>query len=113
MKYELQELPWECQLSSYRDAVIVNANDDKLPDILMVGNYYENNIKMGRYDGDYGTLLINNGNKGFSCETLNGVVIKGQARKVRKVNIAGKDAFVVARNNDSAMVIRFSDVIKQ
>ena len=30
----------------------------KLPDILLVGNYYENNIQMGRNDADFGTILL-------------------------------------------------------
>ena len=57
LKFNLVRFPWQAQLSSYRDAVIVDANHDSLPDILLVGNFYENNIQMGRYDADFGTLL--------------------------------------------------------
>jgi hypothetical protein len=49
---------------------VVNANDDRYPDILLVGNYYENNIEMGRYDADYGSILLNNGKGGFDYKTL-------------------------------------------
>jgi hypothetical protein len=89
--------------------LVVDANHDSLPDILLVGNYYDNNIQMGRYDADYATLLVNQGNDSFRTESLNGVQIKGQVRHVRKISIAGKEAFVLARNNDSTMVIRFND----
>ena len=61
LKFDVIAMPWQAQLSSYRDAVVVDANRDSLPDILLVGNYYENNIQMGRYDADYATLLINQG----------------------------------------------------
>ncbi len=107
LKFDVIAMPWQAQLSSFRDAAVVDANGDSLPDILMVGNYYDNNIQMGRYDADYGTLLINRGNGTFGTENLNGLEIKGQVRHIRKLNIAGKESFVLAKNNDSTVVIRF------
>jgi len=41
--FTVQAMPWRAQLSSYRDAMVVDANGDNLPDVLLVGNYYENN----------------------------------------------------------------------
>ena len=108
MQFTTQALPWEAQLTSYRDAAIVNANNDSLPDLLLGGNYYENNVEMGRYDADWGTLLINKGNDRFEVAKPNGLTIKGQVRRIQKIEIAQKEAFVLARNNDSVMVIRFS-----
>lgn len=113
MKFDVQELPWETQLSSFRDAVVINANNDKYPDLLLVGNYYDNNIEMGRYDADYGSILINNNGKGFLYERLNGMALMGQSRKVQKLMIGKKETFVVARNNDSAMVIKFNKLKNQ
>ncbi len=52
---------------------MVNANNDGLPDILLVGNFYDNNIQMGRNDADFGTILINKGNGRFDCESINGL----------------------------------------
>jgi hypothetical protein len=107
LKFDVIAMPWEAQLSPYRDAVVVDANRDSLPDILLVGNYYENNIQMGRYDADYGTLLINQGKGRFSTETLNGPQIRGQVRHIKKLDVGGKEAFILARNNDSTLVIQF------
>jgi hypothetical protein len=112
MNFTAQPLPWNAQFTSYKDALVVNANGDNLPDILMVGNYYENNMEMGRYDADYGTLLINKGQGKFSCEATDGLKIKGQARHLKKITIANNEAIVVARNNDSAMVIQFKKPAK-
>jgi enediyne biosynthesis protein E4 len=109
LKFNLVALPWQAQLSSYRDAVVVDANHDSLPDILLVGNYYENNIQMGRYDADFGTLLLNHGDGSFDTENLNGLQIKGQVRHIDKLKIAGKEAYILARNNDSTMVIQFKN----
>ena len=101
LNFTTNALPWQAQLSTYRDAVIVDANNDELPDILLAGNYYDNNIQMGRYDADFGTILINKGKGNFACENINGLVIKGQVRRIRQLKIAGKKAFILAKNNDS------------
>ncbi len=107
--FEVKALPWQAQLTSMRDAAVVSANDDNLPDILIMGNYYDNNIQMGRYDADYGTLLINRGKDSFECRSLNGVAVKGQVRHLQPLAIGGRQAFVLARNNDSAKVILFKN----
>src|SRR4029078_1862538 len=36
MHFSVQALPWEAQLTPYRDAIVINANNDDLPDILLV-----------------------------------------------------------------------------
>jgi len=104
--FTLKALPWEAQLTSYRDAVIIDANNDKLPDILLGGNFYPNNIQMGRYDADYGSLLVNQGNGSFRCEQVNGMAIKGEVRHIRKLMLGKNEAFVLARNDYSVIVIR-------
>ncbi|GGB14932.1 VCBS repeat-containing protein [Puia dinghuensis] len=108
LTFNLQAMPWEAQLSSFRDAVVVNANNDSLPDLLLVGNYFENNIQMGRYDADYGTILINHGKHSFSANPLNGLVLKGQVRHLREIDAIGKKAWLAVRNNDSAFIFRFT-----
>jgi len=107
LNFTIEALPWEAQLSSLRDAIVVDANGDNLPDILIAGNYYDNNIQMGRYDADYGTLLINKGNGKFVTENINGLQIKGQVRHIKSININHQPAFILAKNNDSTIIIRF------
>ena len=107
LKFEIKALPFQAQLSSFRDAVVVNANNDDLPDILMMGNYYDNNVELGRQDADFGTILINKGGGNFEYQTLNGLVVKGQVRHIKPILIGNQKAFVLARNNDSLMIIKF------
>ena len=107
LNFTIVPLPWQAQLTSYRDAQIIDANKDAWPDILLGGNYYDNNIQMGRYDADFGTVLVNRGNGSFTCETLNGLSIKGQVRRIKPIAIAGQKAHILARNNDSVKVISF------
>ncbi|MEO7046690.1 MAG: VCBS repeat-containing protein, partial [Ferruginibacter sp.] len=107
LQFEIKPLPYQAQLSSYRDAVVVNANNDSLPDILMMGNYYDDNVELGRIDGDFGTLLVNKGKGNFEYQPLNGLVVKGQVRHIAPIQINNQKAFVLARNNDSLLVIKF------
>ena len=109
MNFKAVAMPMQAQLSPYRTATIVNANNDNLPDILLGGNFYDNNIQMGRYDADYGTILLNKGNDNFTATTLNGVIIKGQVQAIKPIKINDKQAYIFARNNDSTLVIDFKD----
>jgi len=113
LNFTVEPLPWQAQLSPYRDAVVVDANGDNLPDILLVGNYYGYNVQMGRNDADFGTILLNKGNGQFTCESINGLEIRGQVRHIKKLTIGKKDAYILARNNDSTMVIQFKKQLKK
>jgi len=105
--FTVKALPWQAQLSSYRDVAVVNANNDALPDLLLAGNFYPNNIQMGMYDADYGTLLVNEGKGNFRCANINGPVIKGEVRHILPVTIKGSSTLLLVKNNDSARVIKF------
>jgi hypothetical protein len=105
-------MPADAQLTSYKTAYITDVDNDNLPDVLLGGNYYDNNIQMGRYDADYGTILINKGSDNFIAERLNGVTVKGQVRHIEQINIKNSNAYVFARNNDSLMVIDFKKAPK-
>lgn len=107
LNFTIKTLPWQAQLTSYKDAAITDINGDGLPDIILAGNFYPNNIQMGRYDADFGNLLVNNGNGIFSCEMIAGKPLKGELRHIRPVRLSSvKQAFVIARNNDSLVVIK-------
>jgi len=110
LNFSVHAMPWLAQLSPFKTAVVVDANGDNLPDILLAGNYYENNVQIGRNDADFGTVLVNKGNGKFEANSVNGLQIKGQVRHIQRITIGKKEAFILARNNDSTMVIQFKDL---
>ncbi|MEP6465312.1 MAG: VCBS repeat-containing protein [Parafilimonas sp.] len=113
LNFKAVPMPVNAQFSSYRTATIADMNSAHFPDILLGGNYYDNNIQMGRYDADYGTILLNKGNNNVVAEKLNGVIVKGQVRSIKPIKLANnKQAFIYARNNDSTMVIDFKGAFK-
>ncbi len=106
-KFTAKALPWEAQISAYKSAVVLDANGDQWPDILMMGNFYDNNVQMGRYDADYGTLLINTGKQDFNAAPMNGLSVKGQVRHIAPIQINQQQAFVLGMNSDSLRLIQF------
>jgi len=106
-QFKVMPLPFQAQLSTFRDAVVIDANNDNLPDILLAGNYYDNNVEIGRNDADFGSTLINKGKGQFAYQQINGITLKGQVRHVKPIEVGKQKAFVLARNNDSLMLIKF------
>jgi hypothetical protein len=106
-QFTAKVLPWEAQITAYKTAVVTDANGDKWPDILMMGNFYDNNVQMGRYDADYGTLLINTGKQNFDAAPMNGLSIKGQVRQIAPIQLNKQLAFVLGMNSDSLRLIAF------
>lgn len=104
--FTVKALESRAQWSPFYDAQIIDANGDKLPDVLLMGNFYNINIQMGRYDADYGTVLINRGNCDFTPQPLKGLQVKGQVRKLREIRLKSGSAVVAARNDDKLVVIK-------
>jgi len=109
-KFKPIQLPWEAQITAYKTASVCDINGDALPDLLMMGNYFDNNVQMGRYDADYGTVLINQGKGQFKVKPFNGLSIKGQVRKMQPIKIAqqANQHFVLAMNADSLRLIQIN-----
>ena len=107
-KFETVSLPDFAQLTPYKTAQIIDANKDNLPDVLLYGNFYGNNVQLGRYDADFGKILINKGNCKFEVQNVNGAQIKDEVRRSAAITI-GKNkekAIVLARNNASVRVLK-------
>lgn len=109
--FTLKALPYRAQWAPYYDAQIVDANGDKLPDVLLMGNFYDCNIQMGRYDADYGTVLINKGNCNFAPEPLNGLQVRGQVKRLKGIQLKTGKAIVASRNDNNLVVIQSKSTV--
>lgn len=104
--FSVKALPWQAQLTCLKDATVIDANGDKLPDILTAGNFYEQAIPLNRNDAGFGSILINKGNGNFEATNINGLVITNQVRHILPITIKSGKAYVIARNNDALMIIQ-------
>jgi enediyne biosynthesis protein E4 len=106
-KLIFKELPVEAQYSPIYGIEIIDFNNDKLPDLLLTGNFFDNQTELGRYDANYGQLYLNKG-KGifdFVPNKKTGILIKGQIRNSGKMKDAnGNEMIVFAKNSDFAQI---------
>lgn len=100
-KFTAVPLPWQAQLSPLKTAIARDMNGDGFADVLMAGNFYENNVQLGRNDADFGTMLINKGGSKFVYQFIPGIHLKGQIRKL----VEDKGSIWVIRNNETSTLI--------
>lgn len=107
-KFTTRDLPWQSQLSPIRAVHKIDYNNDDLPDFLISGNFYHNNIQMGRYDADYGAILVNKGKMSFEFVKVKGGILSGEVRRLKPMKIKGSTHFIVGENNDFIKILKTS-----
>ncbi|MDZ7880888.1 MAG: VCBS repeat-containing protein [Saprospiraceae bacterium] len=107
LQFETVSLADLAQLTPYKTAQIVDVNKDNLPDVLLYGNFYGNNVQLGRYDADFGKVLINKGGGQFDAQNVEGAQIRGEVRHMLPISIKSNKGktFVLGRNNETVKVI--------
>ena len=107
MNFTANALPYPLQLSTFRAAATIQTFKNIDAVILLMGNFYANNVELGRQDADFGSVLISKGQSKFDFSTLNGLAITGEVRKIQRVLIGKRFAYILARNNNTLRVIAF------
>ncbi len=107
MNFTANPLPYLLQLSTFRAAATIQTFKDIDEVILLMGNFYANNIELGRQDADFGSVLINRGKGKFGHAPLNGLAITGEVRNILPIKIGKRIAYLLARNNASLKLISF------
>ena len=105
MNFSSMPLPFEAQLSTYRTASIIQTDKSSLPNLFIAGNFYANNIELGRQDADFGLMLENKGKGNFKTALMNGKPITGEIRNIQSIRVKNKNAYLLAKNNDSIQLI--------
>ena len=107
-KFTLHRLPSQCQFSTIETGIYTNAFGNKEKKLLLAGNFYPINIQMGRYDGNYGTLL-NFSESGFQIipQENSGLALTGECRNIAMLenNKLGK-LLVISRNDDKLVFLK-------
>ncbi|WP_375581368.1 VCBS repeat-containing protein [Marivirga tractuosa] len=106
--FEAIALPMELQISTLNAIAFID-NDNR--ELLGAGNFYENNIEMGKYDAQYGTLFQIQ-DSSFNIKRVKGLRLDGQIRKLRSIKVNGKQYVLVARNDNSLKLIAFENINK-
>ncbi|MCF0064540.1 VCBS repeat-containing protein [Dyadobacter sp. LJ419] len=82
-KFKIHALPIEAQKSPVFGINMADVNADGHDDVVLTGNFYPNEVNMGRQDASTGLLLLGNGKGRFTPKdcAASGLMIKGDARK--------------------------------
>jgi enediyne biosynthesis protein E4 len=103
MKFTATALPYETQFSQIRS--VLRIDDGAQPQWLTMGNFYANNVEIGRQDADFGTLLSYEKGKGMKISVSAMPVITGQVRNAKPITINNQRAYIIARNNETVIVL--------
>ena len=78
-KYEIAPLPVECQFAPVYTVSIADFNGDTVKDLLFFGNNDYFKLRLGKFDANYGTLVLGNGEGGFGYidQTVSGLDVQG------------------------------------
>lgn len=103
LNFSFKPFPIQAQVSPIYAINVVDFNEDKLPDLLMGGNYIDANIQRGKYNASYGALLRNEDNHDFKyvLNEQSGLYINGQIKDIKVIDFRGQKVFLFARNNDT------------
>ena len=104
--FKVAYLPEVVQWSSLKSAIVLDLNGDKYFDAIVAGNFYENNIQIGRLDANYCNALINNGKGNFNAVEINSLVLTGQVRKISAIKINNKPCLIFAKNNGPLQIVQ-------
>ncbi len=103
-----QPLPYRAQISPVYAVIIEDIDDDGLQDIIAGGNFYGLKPELGRYDADYGTVLLGNGEKGFNylSPQQSGYFYQGEVRDMAIAKTIHGKLLLVSRNNESLLIFK-------
>lgn len=100
--FKAHPLPDEIQFSTLNAATYFPKEQ-----LLVAGNFFDNNIEMGKYDASYGNILsVGNNRKISYAGSISNIKIKGQVRRIKEIIIAGKRCYIFAKNNAAPQIIR-------
>ncbi len=98
-----KELPWLVQSSTVNDIYVDRNDKETINEILMVGNNFEISTQLGRLDASHGFLLQNDESGNLSWKQNLG--ISGAARTIEKINVNGKEEFIITLNNEAPIFL--------
>lgn len=104
-------LPIEAQLAPVYSISLDDYDGDKIPDILLGGNFYWSKPEVGIYDGSRGLFLKGRGNGTFTSTTMDksGVCVSGEIRDIHNLMVGKNKLVWITRNNDTPMILKLNN----
>jgi hypothetical protein len=100
------KLPPDLQFSSLEAAALIDLKNKSDTRVMLGGNFYGDNIEMGRSDASYGNIMAIDKTNNIKTYPLGELSIKGQIRKIATIQIDSNNCFLIARNDLPLVVIK-------
>lgn len=111
-KFSVKVLPNRVQFSCVCGIVCKDINKDGNMDIIMAGNNFEFKPQYSRLDANYGSVLLGDGNLGFSWQDYDtsGFEVKNEVKHLKTLkDSAGKTYIIAAVNNDTPKLFEINE----
>ncbi|MGC8749922.1 VCBS repeat-containing protein [Hydrotalea sp.] len=108
--FQLHTLPIEAQYAPIFGITVLDANKDRIKDILLTGNNTYTRIKFGRYDANHGILLLGDGKGNFTYvpQYKSGLKIRTNVRSNAIIHIGNEQHILVSSNDTSVIDLKFN-----
>lgn len=106
-RFEVKALPVEAQVAPVFGIVVTDVNADHNPDVILSGNFYPNEVNMGRQDASTGLLLLGNGKGAFSPQNpeKSGLLLKGDARSSALLRGSGNQQLLLTALHSKGIAV--------
>ncbi|MBW2939126.1 VCBS repeat-containing protein [Aureisphaera sp. CAU 1614] len=105
--FKVVHLPNDAQMGPTMATLVKDINGDGNLDILGVGGLYDAEVETVRYDGNFGYVLLGDGNGNYVAEKQYEPYIPFDAKDVKQVTIGGVTHYVVVSNNSHLEVFTY------
>jgi len=111
-KFEFIPLPRPAQIGPIMATIVLDANEDGIPDIIIGGGIADTEPETPAFDGNRGMLLIGNGDGTFEPQWLHQTGLYFNSRNVKDLALLPAGNFpghiiIAANNNDPLQAIHF------
>ena len=110
-QFVIEKLPNDLQISPIYSFAIDDFNKDGTSDLIAGGNFYSNQINIGKCDASYGHLLTLNNNDGkLTWNNLDesGFAIDGEVRDIKILKgIDNQKWIIVSKNNENVELFSY------
>jgi hypothetical protein len=105
-KFTLKAMSNTMQFAPIKAFQEFEGNNDGFPDFMAFGNFLDANIQRGRYDADFGSLLMSKGASNYQKSFIPNLKINGQIRRIKPIKIGRKACYIIVQNDEELMVLR-------
>ncbi|MBL0302989.1 MAG: VCBS repeat-containing protein [Cytophagaceae bacterium] len=111
-KFEVKVLPWQAQTSTVYGITIQDFDNDNLPDVILSGNNFGNEILVGRMDASNGVFLKGDGKGNFKVIRNSGFYLPKDAKSAVTLTSVGGKLLIFGSQNRGPLRVFGSNLQK-